>query len=194
MQAIRDPPSQPVEALSSKEIKELVFDLNPVANIRSNLLKVLDGHAGVTVIHATEDIFLDWDMRTSELYSDIKNLSNYHVFQAKMSTVQKTKGKVIMTLREYANSAPVERILHRRGVKPDSAIRNDLLNQKPPVVSAPGISLIKKVELYQKWRPLLPPPLQAHFCEKPSDNDMARVREYRRQQSKRRKPTSESPL
>ena len=57
----------------------------------------------------------------------------------------------------------------------------------PDNESQPGLSEIKQVELYSKWRPLLPEQYQDEMCPKPSDNVLENVKKDR---AKKRKEKS----
>ena len=60
------------------------------------------------------------------------------------------------------------------------------------VLKTPGIKPIKQVELYQKWRPLLPVKAREITCPKPSDEIMKKVKSDRAAKKRSKNRVEES--
>ena len=56
----------------------------------------------------------------------------------------------------------------------------------PEQVNPPGLNKLKQVDLYKKWRPLLPPQFRDITCPKPPDTIVLEVREERRTKARHR--------
>ena len=95
--------------------------------------------------------------------------------------------KGVLTFKERADSIATEQDLrrYRRGrqkksdtLPPSVEERLQKLEQaSPPIIPPAGIADIKQVELYTKYRPLLPPEYQDIMCPKPSNEVMAKVKD-----------------
>ena len=62
--------------------------------------------------------------------------------------------------------------------------RQRLKNSFPNTEVPPGISEIKQVELYTKWRPCVPCDYQDTICPKPDDKILDRIKLQKRQKAK----------
>ena len=61
-------------------------------------------------------------------------------------------------------------------------IKNMLSELK--TLPAPGLRVVKNAELYNKWRPLLPPQFRDITCSHPGDDVLKRVKEQQKQKKK----------
>ena len=59
---------------------------------------------------------------------------------------------------------------------------------KVEVIKAPGLKPIKQVELYQKWRPLVPEEFADKICPKPPDSILETVKNERAEKKAKKAP------
>jgi hypothetical protein len=110
------------------------------------LMNVLNIHPQVTAIKVDESDFHDWDSVFDELYlrpsgftEKPHNFSFSHVAPCSVS-YSMYDGQVVTTK-------------NLRKVAPD---RDEILKLTPDLLTAPGMKDIKRMELWAKWRPLVP--------------------------------------
>ena len=63
--------------------------------------------------------------------------------------------------------------------------------EQPELESAPGLSEIKQVELYTKWRKLIPDQFQDDVCPKPTDEVLNKVKKDKADKAKTKKLNSQ---
>ena len=57
----------------------------------------------------------------------------------------------------------------------------------PQVLTPPGLKPIKQVELYTKWRPVVPEEFRDHICPKPPDHVLELVKKQKAEKQKAKK-------
>ena len=68
--------------------------------------------------------------------------------------------------------------------------KETLTTNYPPLEEAPGIKEIKQVELYTKWRKLIPEQFQNIICPKPANDIINRVKKNKADRAKSKKSNS----
>lgn len=157
-----------------------------------NLLRILNANSYVTVVEAPEVMFRDWDVKAKGLYSKISDIKENHVFRVNRTW---SDTGICMEKREFAESGPVHQRLAGRNSLPKFGIelRAVMLRQPAKQLVAPGLTLIKLVDFYEKWRPLLPGPLQCHLCGEVTQEQRDTIRAERNEKAAgKRKNKNES--
>jgi hypothetical protein len=65
--------------------------------------------------------------------------------------------------------------------------RSELLTQQPATLFAPDLREIKQVELYMKYRPLIPQMYRDELCPKPSDQVIENISKQKSQKGKKKR-------
>ena len=65
--------------------------------------------------------------------------------------------------------------------------KQEVRNCTPSNCTPPGLSDIKQVELYAKWRKFIPSPFQDEICPKPSDEVLDRVKGSKKEKREKKK-------
>ena len=134
----------------------------------------------VNVIPVDKNSFYNWDeFFTKELSykKAIKDCSKYHCFYYDVTQ----KGKV------YKNNTVLNNTVTRESIH--NQYDNQLWKQQiqtlfPNLEKAPGIAGIKKVELYTKWRKLIPNHYQDSMCPKPDDSVLLKIKRAKAKKAK----------
>ena len=58
---------------------------------------------------------------------------------------------------------------------------------EPKVLNPPGLREIKQVELFTKFRPLIPEEFREELCPRPPDNVLAKISSDRREKGRKRR-------
>ena len=112
-----------------------------------------------------------------------------HIF-----TVEDSAPTTLLHRRDdLEESEVVQQQLKKRETRSAEEHNKDLQSLLPDNIPAPGIPDIKKVELYSKYRPLIPQTFQDTTCPHPGEDILDRIKSQRnkkqqqRQQQKKRK-------
>jgi hypothetical protein len=142
------------------------------------LIVALNVSNKITVVPTVASDFLDYNSAFREFYTNLSGLVlNNHIF-----TCDGDDDELIMTVRE--SDLAEHQIIQHTAVRPKRGFANDI--DKLRIVSAklltmiepPGINPYKRVELYAKYRPVVPPEYhQDEFYTKPSDDVLQKVKE-----------------
>ncbi len=138
----------------------------------------LDVSAKITVNTTVASDFLDYNGAFKALYKNLSGLvKNNHIF-----TCNGDEDELIMKIRE-SNLDELEIIRHA-AVRPSRGIRNDIEKLRIrseallQPIKPPGINPYKLVELFFKYRPVVPPEYhQDEFHIKPFNNVLKMVKE-----------------
>ena len=132
--------------------------------------KILNLDEKVTVHPTTFKNFYDWDSFFETVYKRPKggSVKKNHLFQYSESLIDNCG-----LITKVADGSTVSQCQELLKVPKGSTIqdRNRLIVEtQPPNLDKPGLSVMKQVHMYTKWRPLLPIELQDITCPKPSDD------------------------
>ena len=139
----------------------------------------------VSVIPVTTKDFFDWDQffNDNKYKKSVKDCSKFHCFYysddyegkiVKQYTINKDK-KVKESIVSFVKNATNEEV---------TLWKQNLKTKFPKVCENGGLPEIKQVELYTKWRHLLPNEYQDIMCPKPDDNILLRVKKQRSEKAK----------
>ena len=146
------------------------------------LLKVLsEGNKEyVKVIPVDHNCFNNWDtFFTNDLKyrKAVKDCSKFHCFYYDKSQ----NGVLHKKTTVLSNKVTKEKInKHSDNI----AWKQELRKMFPILEKHPGIADIKQVELYQKWRNLVPDQYQDSICPRPSDNILLKVKRDKAKKAK----------
>jgi hypothetical protein len=142
------------------------------------LIVALNVSDKITVDPTVASDFLDYNAAFREFYTNLSGLVlNNHIF-----TCDGDDDELTMTIRE--SDLAEHQIIQHTAVRPKRGFANDI--EKLRIESAklltmiepPGINPYKRVELYAKYRPVVPPEYhQDEFYIKPPDDVMQKVKE-----------------
>lgn len=111
------------------------------------LMEVLDTHDQVTAIKVDETDFNEWDSIFDELYSRPSGFTEKpHIF----SFSHDTPGSVSYSMYDG------QEVTTKQLTKKNVLNRDEILKRTPDLSEAPGMKEIKRMELWTKWRPLIP--------------------------------------
>ena len=99
----------------------------------------------------------------------IKDCSKYHCFY-----YDKEQKGVLMKQHTRLNTTKVKETIHKKSN--DAEWRLGLTQLFLLLEKAPCIADIKRVELYSKWRNLIPDQYQDDICPKPDESTMTKVK------------------
>ena len=122
--------------------------------------------------------FLDYNAAFREFYNDLSGLVlNNHIF-----TCDGDDDKLAMTIRE--SNLDEHQIIRHTAVRPKRGFANDIVKLRIEsakllqMIQPPGINPYKQVELYAKYRPVVPQEYhQDEFYIKPTDDVLKKVKE-----------------
>ena len=165
-----------------KELKQKFHHKNVYT--MNQLVTVLDYSPLVHVIRAPRELHYDWDTYFDKLYKRpaAGTINKNHIFRADDSqctqlTTERIKGVDVQT--QNLNK------LKPTSLGATKAGRTRILKYgKVEVIKAPGLKPIKQVDLYQKWRPLVPNEYADEICPKPPDSVLAMVKNERAEKQK----------
>ena len=141
---------------------------------RKQLIDTLssDNEKYVKVIPVDKNSFYNWDEFFTKKLSykkAIKDWSKYHCF-----FYDNCQKGVVFKKNTVINSTVTKEIIHKLYDSP--TWNNSLSILFPDLEKSPGIADIKKVELYTKWRKLIPSQFQDEICPKPEDNVLLKIK------------------
>ena len=140
----------------------------------------------VNVIPVNWSCFYDWDQyltNTLQYKKAVKDVSKYHCFYYDTDYKGILKKQHTMMTNVIANET----------INKNSECliwKETLTTNYPPLEDAPGIKEIKQVELYTKWRKLIPEQFQNIICPKPADDIIKRVKKNKADRAKSKKSNS----
>lgn len=147
-----------------------------------------DKNKYVDIISVDHNDFYDWDSFLNESYTPrITSVSLYHAFYystaangeiSKSTTVQEDSEIFKQKLRKINKKATTEQI---------DQWTNRLKSSFPKHDKFLGLSDIKQVELYTKWRNCIPHVFQDEMCPKPSDKVLDKIKKEKAEKAKRKK-------
>ena len=128
--------------------------------------------------------FYDWDTFFNQFYKkSIKGVSKYHCFLYANSQDGYLHKKTTITSSEEDKEKLIK--LKKSATKEDRNVWVSALKATfPEEESHPGLSEIKQVELYLKWRHVLPDEFQDIMCPKPSDTVLDKIKNQKREKAK----------
>ena len=132
--------------------------------------KILNLDDNVTVNPITLKDFYDWDSFFEKIYKRPKagSIKKNHIFQLSSETID-----TCTLITKVADSSTTAQSQELSKVPKGGTIeeRKQLISDpEPPNLVKPGLSFMKQVHLYTKWRPLLPIELQDITCPKPPED------------------------
>jgi len=141
------------------------------------LIVALGVSAKITVVPTVASDFLDYDGAFKALYIDLSGLVKHnHIL-----TCDGDDDELIMKIRK--GNLDEHKIIRHTAVQPSRGIRNDIEKLRTwsalllQPIKPPGINLYKWVELFFKYRPVVPPEYhQDKFYIKPSDDVLKMVK------------------
>jgi hypothetical protein len=124
----------------------------------------------VEAIQVPEDGFCDWDSWENQFMSPkVAKTNSYHVFEV---DAERENGNKMYT-RTHDGAEEVEQWI----VKKDYRDNSECFKTDPKIERPIGIQNIKWIELYKKWRPLVPKDRWPKFRYYNEDPGLARTRE-----------------
>ena len=168
-----------------KELKQKFHHKNVYT--MSQLVTVLDYSPLVHVIRAPRELHNDWDAYFDRLYKRpaAGTINRNHIFRADDSqcgqlTTERIKGVDVQ--KQNLNK------LKPTSTGASKAGRTRILKYgKVEVIKAPGLKPIKRVELYKKWRPLVPEEYADEICPKPPNSVLEMVKNEKAEKQKAKK-------
>ena len=169
-----------------KELKQKFHHKNVYT--MSQLVTILGWSPLVHVIRAPSELHYDWDTYFDRLYKRpaTGTINKNHIFRADDSqyallTTERVKGVDVQ--KQNLNK------LKPTSTGATKAGRTRILKYgKVEVIKAPGLKPIKQVELYQKWRPLVPEEFADEICPKPPDSILETVKNERAEKKAKKAP------
>ena len=134
----------------------------------------------VDVIPVNRNVFYNWDdffTKTLCYKKAIKDCSKYHCFF--YDEIQKGK---IFKKHTVLNQILTKEAIHKQA--DNKEWKDQLKEALPSIDKAPGIADIKQVELYTKWRKLIPDQYQDIICPKPDDHIIIKVKRDKAKRAK----------
>ena len=132
--------------------------------------KILNLDDKVTVIPTTSTNFYDWDSFFDTVYRRPKggSIKKNHLFQY---TDELLDTCTLMTkVADCSTTAQAQELTKLpRGCTVEER-KQLILDATPHNLPKPGLSVLKQVHMYTKWRPLLPVEMQDITCPKPTDD------------------------
>ena len=155
-----------------------------------SLMRIVSSCQDFHPVKVTEDNFRDWDTSLlNRLYTRFKDgvVSTNHSFNVSnrngATTVQ-----VKLDEDEVILAVPHDLKKKRgKGVLSDEERKKFVKEAVPDPLKAPGLNKLKQVDLFKKWRPLIPPEFQDVTCPKPPEDVMQEVCQERRKKAKDRR-------
>jgi hypothetical protein len=157
-----------------------LFNLAKLTYRKSNVfthqqfLEKVGENQHVTAYPVTAANMKDYDRYFDALYRDFKD-SKTLKWQVFTSTSENPTEMTLAT-STLPNAETQTLDLKKRRVTDQETDREQRFDHPVPVLPKPGIRPIKQVELYTKYRPLVPEEYRDSICPKPSDEVMAMVR------------------
>ena len=136
-------------------------------------------------IHAIKkNDFYDWDSFFNPFYKKtIKGVSKYHCFLYANSQNGYLHKMLTITSEEEDKEKLVK--LKIKATKEERRVWETTLKATfPEEETHPGLSEIKQVELYLKWRNVVPDKFQDIMCPKPSDEVLEKIKNQKRDKAK----------
>jgi hypothetical protein len=135
------------------------------------LLEVLNAQDQVNALRVQSSDFYDMDAFLDKFYRRFASgtVHKAHIFSCNMDDGA-TKIKINVSEWELEDEPEVKTDLKKQARYTDfgELTREEALKQwKPQLLEAPGIPPIKRCELYNKYRPLVPQPYRDTICPKP---------------------------
>jgi hypothetical protein len=137
----------------------------------------------VEAIQVPEDGFHDWDTWENQfMAAKIQKTNSYHIFEV---DAERENGNKMYT-RTHDGAHEEEQWVVKKDYRGDS----EWFKSEPSVIQPIGIQDIKWIELYKKWRPLVPSdrwPKFRYYHEDPGAKRTKEVAESTKQTKKQRK-------
>lgn len=150
-----------------------------------DLVSILNTHALVSAMDAPP--FLEWDKYLDQLYTRPRSIKKWHCFQLEAKEGDYvSRSTTIKTRRSDATDDCEVYDISRRDVNR----RDELLKQLPLPAAKPGIRIIKRHELSEKYAPLVPPEYRNRSIYAPLDTEEAR--RFKEEQTKNNKDKREA--
>jgi hypothetical protein len=157
-----------------------------------HLIKAINTHANITVTETTESDFKDWDKFFDRFYKRFSPGSTHktHIFSTNK------ENKTTMNFRTDNLPGTIEKSQDLLKKNTNTLERLDLLLAATlETLVAPGIPAIKQVELFTKYRSLLPEPFREATCPDPGEEIKLKIKTERntkqRERTKAKKMKSE---
>jgi hypothetical protein len=141
-------------------------------------------HPDVLVDQVRTTNFYDWDSYLSKYLVLLNKTNPYHIF-----TVDADRNPDVIYCQTHHGAPEVAQNL----VKVAFRSTNWTAEDKPAGILPPGIQDIKWIELWKKWRPLVPEAKRAEFefyNSEPTKETIAAVKQHTKESKKNRKDRS----
>ena len=152
------------------------------------LLKCMETHKNITVRNVENGDFLEMENFLNKFYKRLKpgSMKNNYIF-----SLRKDNPTLLFVKRDDIDGSPEETQVLKKGTFLDrkQTLMEEFTNI--PMISELGIPEIKQVELYTKFRVLLPTEYQDITCPHPGDNIMNKIKAERKERAKKRAKTNE---
>jgi hypothetical protein len=150
-----------------------------------DFLFLISKNEHIHAVHVHADNFFEWGKYLDELYHnfDKPGVKKWQLFQCNSDL--KVDGIYATTFKTSAlDSAERATFIMEKSMSREK--RSNLLSQLPKSMIAPGLREIKQVELYTKYRPLVPEQYWDELCPKPSDEVIGNIAKQRNEKQKAR--------
>ena len=168
-----------------KELKQRFHHKNIYT--MDQLMSVLNYSPKVNAIRAPSEFHLDWDSYFDKLYKRpaAGTVTCNHIFRA-------DSGNLAQLATESVKNVDVQiqklnKVKHNSTAGEKAARTRVLRHGTPQVITPPGVKPIKQVELYTKWRPVVPEEFRDHICPKPPDHVLELVKKQKAEKQKAKK-------
>jgi len=137
------------------------------------------GKGNITTHRVDKSIMRNWDAHFDRLYRNFNRVktTKWQIFECERGTS--------MTL-STSGLPEAEKVVHDTLKRADGD-RATILEEQPAQLVPPGLKEIKQVELYKKYRPLIPEKYRDELCPEPEEGVIKRVKEHRNETSRKRK-------
>ena len=153
----------------------------------AQLIKVLgkDNEKYVKVNRVEPEEFFNWDkfFHEKNYKKAIKGISKYHCFFYSTALIDHMEKKLTIEC-QAPDREKIKKFKKNATDNERTLWKEDLKSSFPEVEVCTGIVPIKQVELYLKWRPLLPDEYKDEMCPKPSDQVMEKVKNDKKDKAK----------
>lgn len=149
------------------------------------LLEVMKTNENINVNDVTESDFKDFDKFLNQFYKKLESgsVSKNHVF-----TVEASNPTILQVRLDDIEGTPSEcqQLLKKHK---GQGIRIELLmsaEKNLEILASPGVPDIKKVELYKKYRPLIPEQYRDITCPHPGEDVLSKIKTERNKKAQQR--------
>ena len=144
-------------------------------------------HNNITVNLTTKSDFQDWDKYWDSLYKRPASgtIHKTHIF----SVTMENKTLLLLCDDDLPETLPTTQVMMKRGMSDDPMRRALLMSPVLSILKPPGIPPIKQVELFSKYRALIPEPFRDITCPDPGEEIKFKIKSERNTKQRDRKKT-----